>query len=51
MNAMKHTLIAVSLLAPWIVGLLAIGHFAGWNVLARRDIRTQAERLRAFGAR
>jgi hypothetical protein len=51
MSVMKHTLIAASIVAPWVVGLLAVGHFAGWNVLTRVDIRTQAQRLRAFGAR
>jgi hypothetical protein len=51
MNAMKHALIAVSIVAPWVIGLLAVGRYAGWNVFTRVDVRTQADRMRAFGAR
>jgi hypothetical protein len=51
MEAMKHVLIASAIFAPWVVGLLAIGRFAGWSVFGRSDIRSQAERMRAFGAR
>ena len=51
MEAMKHTLIATLVLAPWVVGLLAVGRLAGWDILRRTEIRSQADRLRAFGAR
>jgi hypothetical protein len=48
---MKHALIATSILAPWVIGLLAVSRFSGWDILGRSEIRSQADRLRAFGAR
>jgi hypothetical protein len=51
MERMKHTLIALSILAPFAVGLLAVGRFAGWGIFKNGDVRSQADRLRAFGAR
>jgi hypothetical protein len=51
MNAMKHTLIATSIIAPWVIGLIAVARVAGRNVFTRTDIRSQADRMRAFGAR
>jgi hypothetical protein len=50
MEAMKHALIATSILAPWVVGLLVVARFAGWDVFSRSDVRSQADRLRAFNA-
>jgi hypothetical protein len=51
MEEMKHTLIAISIVAPFAIGLLALGRFAGWDVFRQSDIRSQADRLRAFGSR
>jgi hypothetical protein len=48
---MKHALIATSIVAPWAIGLLVVVRLAGWDILARRDVRSQADRMRAFGAR
>jgi hypothetical protein len=48
---MKHTLIATSIIAPWVIGLIVVGRIAGWDILTRTDIRSQADRMRAFGAR
>jgi hypothetical protein len=48
---MKHALIATSIVAPWVIALLAVGRIAGWGILTRTDIRSQADRMRAFGAR
>jgi hypothetical protein len=48
---MKHTLIATSIVAPWILGLLVVVRIAGWDILARTDVRSQADRIRAFGSR
>ena len=48
---MKHTLIAASIIAPWIVGLIVVGRISGWDIFTRTDIRSQADRMRAFGAR
>jgi hypothetical protein len=44
---MKHALIVTSILAPWVIGMLVVGRFAGWDILGRSDIRSQADRLRA----
>jgi hypothetical protein len=51
MGPMKHTLIAISIVAPFAVALFAVGRFAGWDVFKQSDIRSQADRLRAFGSR
>jgi len=32
---MKHALIATSILAPWVIGILAVARFAGWDILSR----------------
>ena len=51
MNAMKHALIAISIIAPWVFGLLVVARFAGWDILSRTELRSQGNRLRAFGSR
>jgi len=48
---MKHALIATSIVAPWVIGLLVVARIAGWDILTHTDIRSQADRMRAFGAR
>jgi len=40
---MKHTLIVMLVLAPWIVGIVAVARIAGRDVLTSRDIRSQAQ--------
>ena len=51
MQRMKHALIATCIVAPWVIGLLAVARIAGWDILTRTDIRSQADRMHAFGAR
>ena len=51
MNGMKHALIATSIVAPWVIGLLVVARFAGWDILSRDELRSQGNRLRAFGSR
>jgi hypothetical protein len=48
---MKHTLIAISIVAPFALAAVAVGRFAGWDLFRPSDVRSQADRLRAFGAR
>jgi hypothetical protein len=39
---MKHAIVVIVVLAPWVVGIVAVARIAGWDVLTSRDIRSQA---------
>jgi hypothetical protein len=46
------TIIVMLILAPWLAGIAFVVRRGGWRVLSRNgDIRSQADRMRAFGAR
>jgi hypothetical protein len=50
MNAMKELAITMIVL-PWIVGIAAVIRLGGRDLLSSRDIRSQADKMPAFGAR
>ena len=45
-----NALVIALVVLPWVVGLLAIAKRAGRGIFASDDIRSQADRIRAFGA-